>query len=503
MTCQNCGAQNPNDITICQYCGSPLTQTEQTTNNTPTISNSDHSTPQTYYAPQQAEPQKKKKKKKGCLISLLIVVAIIVFGVIVFKALPDSKEDSRSDDSKIPVGAETNPSEDQPTEKENVTIEEQVIFDSHSIKVTVTGMDVNGLFGADIKLMIENNSNQNITVQADKCNVNDVMVYPMFSADVAAGKKANDSITLSSSDLETANITVIKDVEFVLHFIDPNSFETILDSDVIHIQTSADPSNVQKYDDSGYLAYNESGIKIVVKKLNSSNSFWGSDVYVFVENNSKNDITIQARNVSVNGFMVEPSFSCDVLSKKKAYDTITFFESDLEDNNINDISEIELSFHIFDMESWNTIKNTDPITITFETEQEISTSSSDASDPSPLSGFHLYDQARDIPVIDPNTSERKGTFTLIKSDSALITDELIIDWYENHVMKDGNGFSLIVFVDKDEKEGIYALSGMIAKNVHLESDPDDPYLYDVDFDDAVYYSVKDGKLVEQPFTITE
>ena len=106
-------------------------------------------------------------------------------------------------------------------------------------------------------------------------------------------------------------------------------------------------------------------------------------------------------------------------------------------------------------------------------------------------------------MIDPNTSERKGTFTLIKSDSALITDELIIDWYENHVMKDGNGFSLIVFVDKDEKEGIYALSGMIAKNVHLESDPDDPYLYDVDFDDAVYYSVKDGKLVEQPFTITE
>jgi len=128
---------------------------------------------------------------------------------------------------------------------------------------------------------------------------------------------------------------------------------------------------------------------------------------------------------------------------------------------------------------------------------------SDNSEQKPVVDFHLYDQARDIPVIDTETSERKGTYSLIKTDSALVTDELLVDWYENHVSLPGRGFSLIVFVDKDEKEGIYALSGMIAKNVHLESDPDDPYLYDVDFDDAVYYSVIDGNLVEQPFTITD
>ena len=121
----------------------------------------------------------------------------------------------------------------------------------------------------------------------------------------------------------------------------------------------------------------------------------------------------------------------------------------------------------------------------------------------PLGEFHLYNQARDIPVIDTNTNERKGTYSLIKTDSVLVTDELLVDWYENHVTADGRGFSLIVFTDKDEKEGIYALSGFIAKNVHLESNPDDPYLYDTDLDDAVYYSVIDGKLVEQPFTITD
>ena len=120
----------------------------------------------------------------------------------------------------------------------------------------------------------------------------------------------------------------------------------------------------------------------------------------------------------------------------------------------------------------------------------------------PLGEFHLYNHSRDIPVIDPETNQRKGTYSLIKTDSALVTDKLLIDWYENHVMEDGRGFSLLVFVDKDEKEGIYALSGMIAKNIHLTEDPSDPYLYDVDFSDAVYYTVKDGALVEQPFTIT-
>lgn len=247
-----------------------------------------------------------------------------------------------------------------------VTLAEQVIFEGNDIKVTATGMDYSGFFGPSVKVLIENNSTANITVQTRDSSINGLMVDTVFSADVAAGKKANDTITFSSDDLEAAGITTIKDIELVLHIIDGDSWDDIADSDVIRLTTSADASFVQTFDDSGHVAYEADGVKIVVKKLNSSDSFWGSDLYLYMENNTEKNITVQARDVSVNGFMVDPVFSCEIVAGKKAFDTMSFMESDLTDNGITDITEMELKFHIYDADGWDTIKDTDAIQISFE-----------------------------------------------------------------------------------------------------------------------------------------
>ena len=73
-----------------------------------------------------------------------------------------------------------------------VSIEEQVLYDENDIKITATGIE-DGWLGTELKLLIENNTDQSITVQAKNANVNGYMVTTMMSADVAAGKKANDS----------------------------------------------------------------------------------------------------------------------------------------------------------------------------------------------------------------------------------------------------------------------------------------------------------------------
>ena len=62
--------------------------------------------------------------------------------------------------------------------------------------------------------------------------------------------------------------------------------------------------------------------------------------------------------------MVDPIFSADVVSGKTINDTITFMKSDLEDNGIEAIQNIELTFHIFDSDSWDTYLDTEPITVT-------------------------------------------------------------------------------------------------------------------------------------------
>ena len=254
----------------------------------------------------------------------------------------------------------------EPTEETfDLSIERQIIYEKDNIRITVTGLDNDDLFGPAINVLVENNSGRNITVQAWNCSVNGLMVEAMFSCDVAAGKKANDAISFFSSDLETAHITMMQHIDFSVHIFDSDSWEDIDNSEIITLTTNADPAYIQEFDDSGFVAYDAEGIKIVVQKLNSSDSFWGSDLYVYVENNTDANITIQSSDVSINGFMVEPAFSCDITAGNKAYDTITFFESDLEDNGITDISEMDIKFVAFDSDSWNDILETDIVTIEF------------------------------------------------------------------------------------------------------------------------------------------
>ena len=245
-----------------------------------------------------------------------------------------------------------------------VTVDETVLLEQDGIKITATGMD-DGLFGTELKLLIENDSSTNLTFQARNASVNDYMVDTMMSEDVAAGKKSNTSLTFSTSGLKDCGIDTIANMEFSFHIFTTDDWDDFLDSDIISLDTSAAGSYTQNYDDSGEVFYDKDGIKIIGKGLSSNDSFFGPGLIVYIENNSSKNFTVQVRDTSVNGFMIDTSMSEDVIVGKKAITAVTFFSSSLEENGITDITSIETSFHVFDMESWDTIVDTDPITINF------------------------------------------------------------------------------------------------------------------------------------------
>ncbi len=245
-----------------------------------------------------------------------------------------------------------------------VTVDETVLLEQDGIKITATGMD-DGLFGTELKLLIENDSSTNLTFQARNASVNGYMVDTMMSEDVAAGKKSNTSLTFSTSGLKDCGIDTIANMEFSFHIFTTDDWDDFLDSDIISLDTSAAGSYTQNYDDSGEVFYDKDGIKIIGKGLSSNDSFFGPGLIVYIENNSSKNFTVQVRDTSVNGFMIDTSMSEDVIVGKKAITAVTFFSSSLEENGITDITSIETSFHVFDMESWDTIVDTDPITINF------------------------------------------------------------------------------------------------------------------------------------------
>ena len=65
--------------------------------------------------------------------------------------------------------------------------------------------------------------------------------------------------------------------------------------------------------------------------------------------------------MSINGFMVTPYFSCTVNSGRMALSDITIMSSDLEENDIETVEDIELVFKIINPDTYQTIVETEPI----------------------------------------------------------------------------------------------------------------------------------------------
>ena len=84
-------------------------------------------------------------------------------------------------------------SEEETVTSSEITLAEQEVYNDNGIVVTVTGIDTNSMWGTDISVLVENSSEQNVTVQTRNGSINGYMMDFQMSCDVAAGKKANDN----------------------------------------------------------------------------------------------------------------------------------------------------------------------------------------------------------------------------------------------------------------------------------------------------------------------
>lgn len=300
------------------------------------------------------------RKKKNWIVVLLCLCAFALMALGSGSSetsdivVDESSEDSTSEEN-------TDLEEDVESVSADVTIEEQIVLDQEGIVVTATEYTTDAIWGDGIKLLIENNSDQNVSVGCKALIVNDYMITEFFVSDVAAGKKANETMYLSSSELEAAGIDSVGQIEVYFYVYDSETYQDIFDADMATIETSEYANMDTTADDSGTELYNEDGVRIVGKTVDE-NSFWGTAILLYIENTSGTDVGVQCNNMSINGFMMTPYFSCDVYDGKKAISSITLMSSELEENGIESLEEVELTFHIYDVDTFMTITDSDPIT---------------------------------------------------------------------------------------------------------------------------------------------
>lgn len=298
------------------------------------------------------------------IVAILMMISLVACG-----GTSDGEIQKPSDvstgNTEVPENNNNTNSETEQPVKAEAVIEETVLIDEGGVKITAKSLSMDEIFGAELKLLIENNSGKDLTIQCRNASVNGYMVETMMSVDIADGKKANDAITFMDSDFAACGITDVADMEFAFHMFTTDDWETYLDTAQIQLKTSIAETYEYTFDDSGDVAYDTNGIKVIIKGLAEDASIFGPSIVVYIENNTNKAFTVQSRDVSINGFMVDAVFSCDVMPGKKAVDTVTFLSSELEENEITAIEDVELSFHIFDTESWDGIVDTDVVSISF------------------------------------------------------------------------------------------------------------------------------------------
>ena len=67
---------------------------------------------------------------------------------------------------------------------------------------------------------------------------------------------------------------------------------------------------------------------------------------------------------------------------------------------------------------------------------------------------NIYDNA----IISQNMS-------VVYADSSECTDEVLADWYFNHIVANGYNWGMILYTDKDDNSGVYGGSKIVEKNV--------------------------------------
>lgn len=295
----------------------------------------------------------KKGKKIFCLVLALSMFALMAMGS-GSSSSAETKSDEGSSRSVLSNESAADKKAGLPT------IEEQVLVEQDGIKVTAKELVKDSFLGYGLKLLIENNSSKNLGVGCDALIVNDYMVNELFSASVAAGKKSNETMYILSSELEKAGINNIGQIETYFHIYDEDTYMTVSNAPCALIRTSSADETDTVLNDDGSELYSENGIRIVGKHL-GDNSVFGKQILLFIKNDSGRNVGISCDNMSVNGFMVTPFFSRTVYNGKMAIGDITLLSSELEENGITEIEEVELSFHIYDADSFATIADSPPV----------------------------------------------------------------------------------------------------------------------------------------------
>ena len=154
---------------------------------------------------------------------------------------------------------------------------------------------------------------------------------------------------------------MVKDFDEMINTFYPTDSKDATEpaGDEVTTKDNTAPSKDAKLE-AGTILLDNDYVLITFKEFSSD--MLGQQIKVEITNKSDRDLLVQANDAVVNGYMTNGLMSKTIKAGKKSVESITFYDSDLEDidvTELKDATELICNFRIMDDESWDELEDID------------------------------------------------------------------------------------------------------------------------------------------------
>lgn len=236
-----------------------------------------------------------------------------------------------------------------------ITFQETVVEDNDACIIKITDIDPDGIFGYDISVYLENKTESTTLMYSVRAaSTNGVTNDPFFAASVEPGKKANETITFSDSELADT-IGDFSDIMLSFRVYDSNDWlADPVAEPIIHIYPYGEEkatTYVSQAQDTDTVIFDNDKVTAIVTGY-EEDAIFGYIANVYFVNKTDTDAMFSADEVSVNGFMCDPFFATTVNANSCAFAQISWSEDSLSENKIEEVEEIEMTVRAYDSNDW-------------------------------------------------------------------------------------------------------------------------------------------------------
>ena len=233
---------------------------------------------------------------------------------------------------------------------------DQILVDNEYVQIIATGCEEQEIAQV-VNLIAINKSNKNVNINASNTSVNGLMLETNYWCTLSAGKSAFGWMDWSKSEFEDLGLGDFTDIETTFTVTDSDDWyaDTLAQETIRYYPEGESKATTFNYtvQSSDTVLVDNEYVSIIITGHEKDD--WGDyELSLFYTNKVDQDISINARDITVNGISLDPYYSEELPASKCGFLPMQWSSYTLEENNITDISEIVLTLEIFADYGWYT-----------------------------------------------------------------------------------------------------------------------------------------------------